>query len=145
MHKVVIPDWALERIMIRRGKPYAFDQLDPKRTALIVVDLQNGFMASGQPAEVPVAREIVDNVNALAAAVRIGGGLVVFTKHTLCRDGDRPGRYGVIILPLATGASALQIAGSPKVLIFNGIDQPQSMLCAHEGVSRKLRRTCDLS
>ncbi len=82
MHKVVMPDWALERVMMRRGKPYAFDQLDSKRTALIVVDLQNGFMAPGQPAEVPVARDIVDNVNALAAAVRAGGGLVVFTKHT---------------------------------------------------------------
>ena len=30
----------------------------------------------------PVAREIADNVNALANAVRAGGGLVVFTKHT---------------------------------------------------------------
>ncbi len=30
----------------------------------------------------PVAREIVDNVNTLATAVRAGGGLVVFTKHT---------------------------------------------------------------
>jgi ureidoacrylate peracid hydrolase len=86
MHKVVMPDWALERVMMRRGKPYAFDQLDPKRTALVVVDLQNGFMAPGQP-EVPVEREIVDNVNTLAAAVRAGGGLVVFTKHTF--DGDR--------------------------------------------------------
>jgi ureidoacrylate peracid hydrolase len=76
MHKVVMPDWALERVMMRRGKPYAFDQLDPKRTALVVVDLQNGFMAPGQP-EVPVEREIVDNVNTLAAAVRAGGGLVV--------------------------------------------------------------------
>ena len=82
MHKIVIPNWAVERVMTRRGKPYAFDQLDPKRTALIVVDLQNGFMAPGQPAEVPVAREIVDNVNTIAAAVRAAGGLVVFTKHT---------------------------------------------------------------
>jgi ureidoacrylate peracid hydrolase len=82
LHKVAIPDWALERVMTRRGKPYAFDQLDPKRTALIVVDLQNGFMSPGQPAEVPVAREIVDNVNTIGAAVRAAGGLVVFTKHT---------------------------------------------------------------
>ena len=90
MHKVVMPDWALERVMMRRGKPYAFDQLDPKRTALVVVDLQNGFMAPGQPAEVPVAREIVDNVNTLAAAVRAGGGLVVLHQtHIRRRDGDR--------------------------------------------------------
>lgn len=83
MHKIAIPDWALERVMMRRGKPYAFDQINPKRTALIVVDLQNGFMAPGQPAEVPVAREIVGNVNALASTIRARGGLVVFTQHTL--------------------------------------------------------------
>ena len=39
-------------------------------------------MAPGKPAEELVAREIVDNVNTLAAAVRAGVGLVVFTKHT---------------------------------------------------------------
>ena len=30
MHKVVMPNWALERVMLRRGKPYAFDQLELK-------------------------------------------------------------------------------------------------------------------
>jgi ureidoacrylate peracid hydrolase len=57
MHKSVLAHWALDRVMMRRGKPYAFDQLDPKRTTLTAVDLQNGFMAPGQPAEVPWARE----------------------------------------------------------------------------------------
>ena len=53
-----------------------------KITAHIVVDLQNGFMAPGQVAEVPVARAIVPNVNRISAALRAAGGAVVFTKHT---------------------------------------------------------------
>ena len=52
MHEVEIPSWAVERALARRGRLHAFDDLDPARTALVVVDLQNGFMAPGQPAEV---------------------------------------------------------------------------------------------
>ena len=37
-------------------------------TAHIAVDLQNGFMEPGAPIEVPVAREIVPNVNLISAA-----------------------------------------------------------------------------
>ena len=49
MHKIEIPSWAVERALARRGRLHPFDELDPARTALVVVDLQNGFMAPGQP------------------------------------------------------------------------------------------------
>jgi ureidoacrylate peracid hydrolase len=77
MHKVEIPSWVVERALARRGRLHPFDGLDPARTALVVVDLQNGFMAPGQPAEVVQAREIVPNVNRLAQATRAAGGTVV--------------------------------------------------------------------
>jgi ureidoacrylate peracid hydrolase len=48
-----------------------------------VVDLQNGFMAPGQPAEIPTAREIVPNVNRISAALRNGGGYVVYIQNTI--------------------------------------------------------------
>src|SRR6516225_1937325 len=57
MHKVEIPSWAVERALARRGQLHPFDDLDPAHTALVVVDLQNGFMAPGQPAEVAQARD----------------------------------------------------------------------------------------
>ena len=50
MHKVEIPSWAVERALARRGRLHPFDDLDPAHTARVVVDLQNGFMAPGQPA-----------------------------------------------------------------------------------------------
>ena len=59
-----------------------FRSLDPARTAHVVVDLQNGFMAEGAPLEVPTAREIVPNVNRISAALRDAGGTNVFLRVT---------------------------------------------------------------
>ena len=66
----------------RRGGLRVFDSLIPERTAHIVVDLQNGFMAPGQVAEIATAREIVPNVNRISAALRDAGGLVVYIQNT---------------------------------------------------------------
>lgn len=57
--------------------------LDPGRTAHVVVDLQRGFMAPGAPVEVPEAREIVANVNRISAALRAAGGRNVFLRMNL--------------------------------------------------------------
>jgi ureidoacrylate peracid hydrolase len=89
MHKVEIPSWAVERALARRGRLHPFDDLDPARTALIVVDLQNGFMAPGQPAEVAHARDIVPNVNRLARATRAAGGTVVWIQNTITPETEK--------------------------------------------------------
>ena len=90
MHKIEIPAYALERIQQRRGRFHQFDSLDPKRTAHVVVDLQNGFMAQGQVGEVPIAREIVPNVNRVSRALRAAGGVVVYIQNTI-DDATRSG------------------------------------------------------
>jgi ureidoacrylate peracid hydrolase len=84
MHKFEMPQWAIDRVLERRSRLHVHDDLDPRRTALIVVDLQNGFMVEEVAvAYVPVAVEIVPNVNRLAAAVRRTGGKVFWLKHTI--------------------------------------------------------------
>jgi ureidoacrylate peracid hydrolase len=84
MHKLEMPQWAIDRTLERRGRLHAHDDLDPRRTALIVVDLQNAFMVEEVAvAYVPAAVEIVPNVNRLAAAVRRTGGKVFWLEHTL--------------------------------------------------------------
>jgi ureidoacrylate peracid hydrolase len=83
MHKVSIPQWLTERVKALRGKVHAFDDLRPETTALVVIDLQNGFMMEGVAHSLlPEAREIVPNVNRIAAALRAAGGLVVWVKNT---------------------------------------------------------------
>ena len=67
---------------MRGGTRNVFDTLDPKRTAHLIVDMQNGFMEERAPVEVPMAREIVGEVNRLSAAVRAAGGRNYFLRYT---------------------------------------------------------------
>src|SRR6476659_6250 len=78
-----IPDFVVERVISRRGAEHCFADLDPVRTALVVIDLQHAFMneAVGH-AVVPAARDIVPAVNRLAAAVRRAGGGVFWVQMT---------------------------------------------------------------
>ncbi len=83
MNGLDIPPEMLARAKEQRGREHPFADLDPMHTALVVVDMQNAFMddAVGH-AVCPMAREIVPNVNRLAAAVRSGGGGVFWIKNT---------------------------------------------------------------
>lgn len=83
MHKLAMPEWATKVAMERRGTPHPYDNLDPRKTALIAVDLQIGFMVEDVAvAYVPFAVEIVPAVNKLAAAVRATGGKVFWIRNT---------------------------------------------------------------
>ncbi len=89
MHKISILQSVIDRVVARRGREHIFDDLDPAKTALVVVDMQNGFMKH-EVAHSPcaMAHEIVPNINRLAEAVRATGGAVVwiqtaFTDETL--------------------------------------------------------------
>jgi ureidoacrylate peracid hydrolase len=59
------------------------DGIDPARTALIVIDMQVGFIEEGYPAAGPHAIDIIPNVNRLIAAFRAAGTHIVFTRHTM--------------------------------------------------------------
>jgi ureidoacrylate peracid hydrolase len=87
MHQIKLAQWAIDRTLERRGRLHVHEDLDPRRTALIVVDLQNGFMVEEVAAAyIPVAVEIVPTVNRLAAAVRRTGGKVFWIKQTVDAD-----------------------------------------------------------
>jgi ureidoacrylate peracid hydrolase len=83
MHKLIIPQSVVDRVVARHGREHVHDDFDPARTALVVVDMQNAFMLPGV-AHSPclMAQEIVPNINRLARAVRDTGGTVVWIKTT---------------------------------------------------------------
>jgi nicotinamidase-related amidase len=56
--------------------------LDPKTTALIVVDMQNDFVSEGGSLRVPDAAATVPTIAALARRFRDAGARVVFTQDT---------------------------------------------------------------
>lgn len=83
MHSIRIPDYAVKAALARRGKLTLYERLEGARTAVVVIDMQNAFMLPGMPAEVPLARSIVPNVNRLATAIRAGGGVVAWVQMTI--------------------------------------------------------------
>jgi len=80
VHPYTIPASVKDRVIRRQGKPASHDTIDAARTALIVVDMQNYFVAPGFPLEVPMARDIVPNINRLARALRTAGGTVIWLQ-----------------------------------------------------------------
>ncbi|HEY7301112.1 MAG TPA: isochorismatase family cysteine hydrolase [Xanthobacteraceae bacterium] len=87
MHKFSMPKSVVDRVIARRGREHVFEDLDPRRTALVVVDMQNAFMLPGVAHTLcPMAQEIVPNINRLAQAVRETGGTVVFIKTTYTEE-----------------------------------------------------------
>ena len=82
MHPYTIPAFIKDRVIRRQGKLLSHEVIDAARTALVVVDMQNYFVAEGFPLEVPVARQIVPNINRLARALRAAGGTVVWVQTT---------------------------------------------------------------
>ncbi|PRX95477.1 isochorismatase family cysteine hydrolase [Allonocardiopsis opalescens] len=71
-------DWRIDaeeyaRHEARRGRRYAYEDLDPARTALVVVDMVAFFVAGDA-----YCRGIVPNVDRLARTLRSAGGTVVW-------------------------------------------------------------------
>jgi ureidoacrylate peracid hydrolase len=66
-----------------------FEAIDPKQTALIVGDMQVGFVTEGFPAYCRYAPGIVGNINQLSRSLRAAGGLVVHTRQTMLDDPER--------------------------------------------------------
>src|SRR6185503_5407707 len=81
MHPVTVRKEIVDRVLQRRGRYHLFDRLDPARTALVVIDMQNTFCAPGSPAEVPESRGIVAPINGLTAELRQLGVPVIWVLH----------------------------------------------------------------
>ena len=72
-----LPDEYMDEVTRLRGRRYAFSTLDPQKTALLVVDMQNFFVS---PESLPASIEILPTINQLAAATRQAGGRVVWLQ-----------------------------------------------------------------
>jgi ureidoacrylate peracid hydrolase len=99
MHPTQLPEQTLKRLMLRRGRIHAFERIDPATTALCVIDMQNAFCRPGAVGEVPVAREIVPNINRLTAEMRAQGGLVVWVQMTIASKEDWPIFLDTLVSP----------------------------------------------
>jgi ureidoacrylate peracid hydrolase len=81
MHDVQIRQEIIDRVMARRGRVHLFDRLDPRSTALVVIDMQTMFCEPGAPGEVPGSRDIVGAINQLSAALRMRDVPIIWVLH----------------------------------------------------------------
>ena len=79
-HNVKIPDYVIERIMAKRGKLEVFDSFEAAKTAFLVIDMQNFYVA-----EVDTAISIVPNINRIAEVCR-DKGVPVFWVIMRCAE-----------------------------------------------------------
>ena len=90
MHEVKIPQAILDACIRLRGRVHAFESIEPERTALLVIDMQNAWVEAGlSPLEIPETRTIIPNINKLAEAVRAAGGIVAWTQSVFDEDWTR--------------------------------------------------------
>ena len=83
MHKISIPEEIIDACIKRRGRPHVYDTIDPYKTALVVIDMQNSWVAPNLSVlEIPEAKTIVPNINSIGTALRNAGGVVAWTKST---------------------------------------------------------------
>ena len=74
MHTIDIPQSVIDRVVRHRGREHVYEDLDARRTALIVIDMQNAFMMPGVAHVLcHAARDIVPAINRLAQAARAAG------------------------------------------------------------------------
>lgn len=125
MHVINIPQSVVDRVIARRGTVHPYAGFDPRRTALVVIDMQNGFMmpevAHALCTEAP---GIVPNINRLAGALRGAGGKVFWIKNT--HDEACFSEWSVMYDLLLPDRRAKRVAamteGSPGHALWAGLD-----------------------
>jgi len=85
--------------------PYRFDAIDPKTTAMIVVDMQNDFVADGAVLQSRQAFAMVPKLAATLKFCRDQGIRVIYTAHVHRKDGCDMGLYDDLYPPIAQRAS----------------------------------------
>lgn len=93
------------RLVSKESRLAQLHRLVPGHTALLVVDMQRGFLDPGASLEVPKGRSIVPRVRRLMDACRAAGAPVIFTQFVYstaipCLRGDP---FGIEHLPAVPG------------------------------------------
>ena len=73
--------------------PYQLDHIDPTKTAMIVVDMQNDFVAEGAKLRSAAAAAMVPRLASTLAFCREKGIRVIYTAHVHRHDGSDMGLY----------------------------------------------------
>jgi len=149
MHNVRIAPEVEAKIRARRGgDTHVFHSLDPKKTALVVIDLQDGFMDAKYATAVAAAPSVVPNVNRLAQAVREKGGTVVWVYMTFDEASVR--NWSTFMTEFATpqmraGLMDSMANGRPGTKLWHELDvRPEDPIVAKKRFSAFIHGSSDI-
>lgn len=94
--------------------------INPKKTAMLVVDLQTLFVEGYDPISAPAGLEVARRVNELAKVARAAGTQIIYTAHALRPDGSNIGQLAQIFPPMET--EGLINSGKPTVDIHTAFE-----------------------
>ena len=77
-----ISDRLITAAIADRGSAHPWPRFPTKHTTLVVIDMQNYFVASDSQGQAATARDIVSAINRLAGALRERGGRVIWVQTT---------------------------------------------------------------
>jgi ureidoacrylate peracid hydrolase len=126
LHQIEIAQQAIDVSLRRRGRVQPFPTIEARKTALLVVDMQTGFVAPGAVAEIPMARNIVPNINRLADGLRQAGGTVAWIVSTYGPGAERDWTtfFNYIITGEAADQFRLAFAeGRPEHALWHELDR----------------------
>jgi ureidoacrylate peracid hydrolase len=96
--------------------PYQVQRIEPSKTAMIVVDMENDFIAPGAPMETPAGQTLLPTLQRALAFCREVGIRVIYTTHAHRRDGCDMGLFDDLWPPIATRAGLVD--GEPGIEIY---------------------------
>jgi biuret amidohydrolase len=112
--------------------PYQVSAINPAKTALIIVDMENDFVAEGAPLRATMAPAVVPPLKQALAHARRTGMRLIFTTHAHRRDGCDMGVYGSVWPPIVARVGLVE--GDQGIEIYDAL-KPLS----HEVVLKKRR------
>ena len=83
-----VADFVKERLMRIRGDLRLYKDLKPSKTALVIIDMQNAFVAEGGVIEVAASRDIIPAINKMASGCRDLGMPVIWIRSHHPKVGD---------------------------------------------------------
>lgn len=120
MHKIHLPDWA-----VARGRNLNdFPTIDPARTALVAIDMQNVFMEPDEVFGNPNTLDIIETVNLAVRTLRDAGARIIWTRQTVSHEAPLampPWQYDLSI-PSVRAAVETMIAGTRSHAIHAAMD-----------------------
>lgn len=137
-HEWFIEQREIDRQVSRRGRVHAYEHLDPRTTALVVVDVVAFFVD-----ESPYVRGIVPAINQLATSLRALGGTVAWVvPRTQAPTAAGREFYGDRVAELYASSGG---DGLPRERLWRGLDvDPADLVADKPGPSAFFPGTCDL-